>query len=162
MLLNLLLRVPHSLRGWQRVRVLNGGFEKPTGAPVWARPSAFHHVQLLPAPPAAGNSQEARRFLEDSRRSQDPLPVLAAWLRGDVGAHSSAGKPFLCQDKQAVEGTNLSEAKGSARIPPKGNNGVSRRYVAGEPATHKEGEKRKHGHASGEQASSAKKQPCSG
>ena len=25
LLLNLFLRVPHSLRGWQRVRVLNGG-----------------------------------------------------------------------------------------------------------------------------------------
>jgi hypothetical protein len=33
------------------------------------------------------------------------------------------------------------ELKGSAKNPPSGTNGSLRRYVAGEPATHKEGEK---------------------
>ena len=35
-LLNLPLRVPHSLRGWQRVRVLNAGPEESIGALLWS------------------------------------------------------------------------------------------------------------------------------
>src|SRR5580704_9004928 len=111
---NLPLRVPHSLRGWQRVRVLNDCLEESIGTPLRATPSAFHHVQLLPASSLATHGEEARCFLEDSRRSADALPVLTGRLRGDAGTYSSTDFRARCGESE--HGDASSEATRGAIV----------------------------------------------
>jgi len=86
---------------------MNGCVEESTGAALWATASAFHHLQLLPASPVAGHSEEAQHFLEDSRRSAGALPVLAGRLRGDAGTYSSAD--FRAEGGESEHGDASSE-----------------------------------------------------
>ena len=58
------LRVPHSLRGWQRVRVLNDGLEESTAAPLWTAPSAFRQLQPLRRHPLPGSKRKRDVFLK--------------------------------------------------------------------------------------------------